>query len=99
MDILPYIYRQDTANLQSLYHLNLEWALDSVGKFRPFEQEFEDYELLPKLNGAQSYQSKSFNCNGCQDPSAASQIVKQTRLCDILFRFDNGNRSCFNKCH
>lgn len=69
-----------------------KWAMDSVGGYRSYEEEFQHYGQLPKL----SYESGSDR--KVLQPEVAKNIIRESRLCAELFRFDRGNRSCFNKC-
>jgi hypothetical protein len=106
LNILPFIY-EDTQEISKITGKVYNWAMDPVGKFATYEEELKEYELLPRVNF--NGNSNPFNedrsisnpnyCLNCVAPDIARQIVQETRLCDILFRFDNGNRSCFNKCH
>lgn len=101
LNVLPFIYKIDSAKTTQLNHRLFNWAMDSVGKFADYETELGEYELLPKLIGKSSagLRGDSNYCGDCRYPKIAEPLVKETRLCDVLYRFDNGNRSCFNKCH
>lgn len=64
------------------------WAMDSVGGYREYDVEVQDYVSLPSL---QPYKQAS-------SPGVAAHFSQHTRLCKYTFDFNRGNRSCFDKC-
>jgi hypothetical protein len=109
LQVLPFTIIGNNEKINEINNRTSEWALDSVGKFKQYEEEVKFYELLPKLttaateefghqNDFNQKQSKTKDKESLRYPMIGKNFMKETRLCETLFRFDNGNRSCFNKC-
>jgi len=76
-------------------HVGNDWAQDSVGAYLSYQEELQYYGQLP------AYGSRG-NSDGYSDQveqtNVARTIAQHSRSCNVLFHFDYGNRSCFNKC-
>ena len=68
----------------------MQWASDSIGDYEDYQSEAKYYQNLPRLNQAK-YSLLKY-------PDVAPHLVQHVRLCQNLFEFDRGNRSCFDKC-
>lgn len=66
-----------------------QWAEDSVGGYGSYEDELRYYAELPPLQDVRGR---------VQHPLYAEWLIGSTRLCENMFKFDRGNRSCFDKC-
>lgn len=89
--------KRDERRRDVLQH-HYDWAMDSVGRFLPYDQEIKEYEVLPKLNQPIPSQDREDPILSYYAPEVARIMIQDIRLCDTLFQFDGGNRSCFNKC-
>lgn len=66
------------------------WAGDSVGSYKKYSQEINEYVAIPKLH----YDGKrSKEKNLLRDI-----IIDDVRPCDRILQAMRGNRSCFDKC-
>ncbi len=82
-----------------------EWAMDSVGDYWSYQDELNFYRPLPRCSvsltdpsGSSWMARHAWFGEQVLQPKIARQIAYHSRSCNILFQFDYGNRSCFNKC-
>ena len=67
------------------------WAVHSVGEFRSYEEELNEYNQLPSMVGISGAPHAP---NGL----TSAKLTDNIRLCKGILEPMMGNRSCFDKC-